>query len=82
MGDLSGFSARPRLRALLDHIAEMRDARQVWKAMYPLREVLFRWCAARSRAATITTTSSSGGNAHLAFLRGFAEFHFGIPCAD
>jgi predicted transposase YbfD/YdcC len=22
------------------------------------------------------------GNAHLAFLRGFAEFHFGIPCAD
>ena len=22
------------------------------------------------------------GKAHLAFLRGFAEFHFGIPCAD
>jgi hypothetical protein len=22
------------------------------------------------------------GNAHLALLRGFAEFHFGIPCAN
>ena len=22
------------------------------------------------------------GNAHLSFLRGFAEFHYGIPCAD
>jgi len=22
------------------------------------------------------------GNAHIAFLRGFAEFHFGLPCAD
>src|SRR3984885_3479697 len=22
------------------------------------------------------------GEAHLAFLRGFAEFHFGIPCPD
>src|ERR1700688_5203416 len=22
------------------------------------------------------------GEAHLSFLRGFAEFHYGIPCAD
>ena len=22
------------------------------------------------------------GKAHLSFLRGFAEFHFGIPCVD
>ena len=22
------------------------------------------------------------GKAHLSFLRGFAEFHYGIPCAD
>jgi hypothetical protein len=41
MEDLSGFSARPRLRALLDHFAEITDARQAWKVMYPLREVLF-----------------------------------------
>ena len=41
MEDLSAFSARPRLRALLDHFAEITDARQAWKVMYPLREVLF-----------------------------------------
>jgi len=41
MEDLSAFSARPRLAALLDHFAEIADARQGWKVMYPLREVLF-----------------------------------------
>ena len=41
MEDLSAFSARPRLAALLDHFAEIADTRQSWKVMYPLREVLF-----------------------------------------
>ena len=41
MEDLSAFAARPRLAALLDHFAEIADARQGWKVMYPLREVLF-----------------------------------------
>jgi len=51
--------SRPRLRALLDPFAKIKGARQAWKVMYPLREVLFLvWCPARSRAATITTTSA------------------------
>jgi hypothetical protein len=37
MEDLSAFSARPRLAALLDHFAEITDARRGWKVMYPLR---------------------------------------------
>jgi hypothetical protein len=37
MENLSAFSARPRLAALLD----VEDTRQAWKVMYPLREVLF-----------------------------------------
>jgi hypothetical protein len=53
--------------------------------MYPLREVLF---------LVVCGTIASGDDyddivdwgeareAHLTFLRGFAEFHFGIPCAD
>jgi hypothetical protein len=40
------------------------------------------WCAARSRAPGDCDDIVDWGNAHLAFLRGFAEFHFGIPCAD
>ena len=31
MEDLSAFSAWPRLAALLDHFAEITDARQGWK---------------------------------------------------
>ena len=63
MEDLSAFSARPRLAALLDHFAEIADARQGWKVMYPLREALFLvLCPARSRAATIATTSAKESN--------------------
>src|SRR5256885_917178 len=31
MEDLSAFSARPRLAALLDHFAKVEDTRQAWK---------------------------------------------------
>jgi hypothetical protein len=81
MENLSAFSARPRLAALLDHFAEI-TVRVAWKVMYPLREILF---------LVVCGTISSGddyddivdwGNAHLAFLHGFAEFHHGIPRAD
>jgi hypothetical protein len=41
MEDLSALSARPRLRALLDHFAKIKDTRQSRKVAYPLREVLF-----------------------------------------
>jgi hypothetical protein len=41
MEDLSAFSAKPRLRLLLDHFSKIKDTRQAWKVAYPLREVLF-----------------------------------------
>jgi len=41
MEDLTAFSAKPRLRLLLDHFAKITDSRQAWKVAYPLREVLF-----------------------------------------
>ena len=41
MEDLSAFSAKPRLRLLLDHFAKIKDTRQSWKVAYPLRRVLF-----------------------------------------
>jgi hypothetical protein len=67
MDDLSA-SAKPRL--LLDHFSESEDARQLWRVAYPLREILFRWCAERSRAATTMTTSSVGHGA------------FGVPAGN
>ncbi len=35
------WSAKPRLRAVLDHLGRVKDSRQSWKVAYPLREVLF-----------------------------------------
>jgi predicted transposase YbfD/YdcC len=82
MEDLSAFSARPRLAALLDHFAELKDTRQAWKVMYPLREVLLLVVCGTIASGDDYDDIVDWGEAHLAFLRGFAEFHFGIPCAD
>jgi predicted transposase YbfD/YdcC len=82
MEDLSAFSARPRLAALLDHFAKVEDTRQAWKVMYPLREVLFLVVCGTIASGDDYDDIVDWGKAHLAFLRGFAEFHFGIPCAD
>ena len=82
MEDLSVFSARPRLTALLDHSAEIRDTRQSCKVLYPLREVLFLVVCGAIASGDDYDDIVDWGKAHLAFLRQFAEFHFGIPCAD
>src|SRR6202521_5647451 len=81
MEDLSAFSAKPRLRLLLDHFSKIKDTRQAWKVA----------SAARGLIPGGVRTIASGddyedivdwGRAHLSFLRGFAEFHYAIPCAD
>jgi hypothetical protein len=55
---------KPQLRVLLNHLATFKDARQLWKVVFPLDDIV-DW-----------------GEAQLSFLRGFSEFHHGIPCAD
>jgi predicted transposase YbfD/YdcC len=82
MEDLSVFSAKPRLRLLLDHFAKIKDARQSWKVAYPLREVLFLVVCGTIASGDDYDDIVDWGKAHLSFLRGFAEFHHGIPCAD
>jgi hypothetical protein len=82
MEDLSAFSAKPRLRLLLDHFARINDTRQCWKVAYPLREVLFLVVCGTIASGDDYEDIVDWGKAHLYFLRGFAEFHFDIPCAD
>src|SRR6266567_4078891 len=48
----------------------------------PLREVLFLVVCGTIASGDDYDDIVDWGKAHLAFLRGFAEFHFGIPCAD
>jgi hypothetical protein len=74
--------AKPRLRLLLDHFSEIKDARQSWKVAYPLREVLFLVVCGSIASGDDCDDIVDWGEAHLSFLRGFAEFHHGIPCAD
>jgi predicted transposase YbfD/YdcC len=80
--DVEAVSAKPRLRLLLDHFANIKDTRQGWKVAYPLREVLFLVVCGTIASGDDYEDIVDWGTAHLPFLRGFSEFHFGIPCAD
>jgi hypothetical protein len=82
MEDLSAFSAKPRLRLLLDHFSKIKDTRQAWKVAYPMVEVLFLVVCGTIAGGDDYEDIVDWGKAHLSFLRGFAEFHHGIPCAD
>jgi predicted transposase YbfD/YdcC len=73
---------KPRLALLLDHLAVVEDARQSWRVMYPLREVLFLVVCGTIADGDDYDDIVDWGEAHLDFLRRFSEFHYGIPCVD
>jgi predicted transposase YbfD/YdcC len=79
---MEGWSAKPRLRVLLDHLARVEDTRQSWKVAYPLREVLFLVVCGTIASGDDYDDIVDWGEAHLSFLRRFSEFYHGIPCAD
>jgi predicted transposase YbfD/YdcC len=74
--------AKPRLALLLEHFAAIADVREPWRVVYPLREVLFLVTCATIANCDDYEDIVDWGEANLKFLRGFCEFHFGIPCAD
>ena len=73
---------KPRLALLLEHFAAIADVREPWRGVYPLREVLFLVTCATIANCDDYEDIVDWGEANLKFLRGFCEFHFGIPCAD
>jgi predicted transposase YbfD/YdcC len=72
----------PRLRSLLDHLAVIKDTRQSWKIMYPLREVILLAVCGTIAGCDDYDDIADWGEAHLDFLRSMSEFHYGIPCED
>src|SRR5437870_9030125 len=72
------WSAKPRLRVLLDHLARVEDTRQSWKVAYPLREVLFLVVCGTITSGDDYDDIVDWGEAHLSFLRRFSEFYHGI----
>ena len=71
---------RARLSLLLKHFAELGDEREPWRVMYPLKEVLLLVTCATIASCDDFDDIVAWGKHHLAFLRRFSEFHYGIPC--
>ena len=76
------WSTRPQLRVLLDHLGTVKDTREQWRVVYPLKEVLFLVVCGTIASGDDYEDIVDWGEAQLSFLRNFAEFFHGIPCAD
>src|SRR5882724_2567784 len=72
---------RDRLALLLEHFSAIEDDREPWRVLYPLAEVLLLVVCATIAACDDFDDMAAWGEHHLDFLRRFAPFHFGIPCA-
>jgi predicted transposase YbfD/YdcC len=71
--------SRDRLAVLLDHFSRLSDERESWRVMYPLAEVLLLLTCATICSCDDFDEIVAWGRSHLAFLRRFSDFHFGIP---
>lgn len=79
--DLIDFELpRSRVAILLDHFSDLGDEREPERIMYPLSEVLLLVTCATICSCDDFDEIAAWGEHHLAFLRKFSEFHFGIPC--
>jgi len=71
---------RARLGLLLKHFSQLDDAREPWRILYPLHEVLLLVTCATIASCDDFDDIIAWGQHHLAFLRRFSEFHHAIPC--
>ncbi len=72
---------KSRLRALLDHLSIIHDAREPWRVAYPLQEVLLLVVCGTICDCDDYEGIAEWGEAHLTFLRRFLPFHHGVPGA-
>jgi len=75
-----GESPRARLTLLLQHFSELKDDREPWRIVYPLKEVLLLVTCATIASCDDFDDIAAWGKHHLNFLRQFSDFHHGIPC--
>lgn len=69
-----------RLGLLLKHFSQLDDAREPWRVVYPLGEVLLLVTCATIASCDDFDDIIAWGKHRLGFLRRFSEFHHGIPC--
>jgi hypothetical protein len=73
-----GESPHARLALLLQHFSELKDDREPWRIVYPLKEVLLLTCATIASCDDFDDIVA-WGERHQEFLRQFSDFHHGIP---
>jgi predicted transposase YbfD/YdcC len=71
---------RARVALLLKHFSILKDSREPWRVLYPLKEVLLLVVCATIAGCDDFDDIVAWGKHHLDFLRRFSEFHHGIPC--
>ena len=76
---MDDFGAKPRLRSLLEHFSEIDDPRETWRVAHPLPEVLFLVVCASIASCDDFDDIAEWGDNHLAFLRRFLPYHYGVP---
>jgi predicted transposase YbfD/YdcC len=79
--DLDEEMPRARLALLLKEFSQIEDDRDPWRVAYPLAEVLLLLTCATICSCDDFDDIAAWGEQYLGFLRRFAEFHHGIPCA-
>jgi len=70
---------RARVAAFLKHLSVIKDTREPWRVMYPLREVLLLVVCATVASCDDFDDIVAWGRHNLALLRRFSPFHHGIP---
>jgi predicted transposase YbfD/YdcC len=74
-------SPRARVAVLLKEFSQLDDEREPWRIVYPLAEVLFLLTCATIASCDDFDDIAAWGEHHLDFLRHFAPFYHGTPCA-
>ena len=74
------FGEKSRLQSLLDHLGVIKDPRDVRRVAHPLCEVLLLVVSGTLADCDDYDHIAEWGIGHLAFLRGFLNYDFGVPC--
>jgi predicted transposase YbfD/YdcC len=72
--------SRARVALLLKHFSVIKDDREPWRVVYPLKEVLLLVVCGTIASCDDFDDIAAWGEHHIDFLRRFCEFHHGIPC--
>ena len=71
---------RARVALLLKEFSVIKDDREPWRIVFPLKEVLLLVVCGTIAGCDDFDDMVAWGEHHIDFLRRFCEFHHGIPC--